>query len=388
MTHSDLTRLFREHFHSEPDLYSVAPGRVNLIGEHTDYNGGFVFPAAIDRQIYVAATITDGPTELFSEQAGEGKRFDAGSIEIGGSDGWTAYAAGMAWVLREHTGAAVPNIRAVVASTLPMGSGVSSSAAIEMAFGVLWNQVAQLGLDNKTLALLAQRCENLFVGVNCGIMDQMASAMGRDGSAMFLDTRTLAIEYARIPDDLAILVCDTGKPRALTDSAYNERRSQCEVAAGTIGVRELRDANHDDLESHRAEMSEVVYRRARHVVTENDRCLEFREALNAGDRTEIGRLMAASHESLRDDYEVSCLELDAMAESSWAAPGCVGARMTGAGFGGVCIALVDSSRVEAFSERAGTAYFERTGLTGDFIPCRAVQGAHIFGVQDASKNAG
>jgi galactokinase len=261
-----------------------------------------------------------------------------------------------------------------------MGSGVSSSAAIELAFGVLWNVMAQLGLDNKTLAVLAQKCENQFVGVNCGIMDQMASAMGRDGAAMFLDTRSLAIMYAQIPEDLSIVICDTKKPRALTDSAYNERRRQCEEAAHSLGVPQLRDAAIGDLENHKANLSEIVYRRARHVVTENDRCLMFRAALGASDRGQVSALMRASHESLRDDYEVSCPELDAMAQSCWTAPGCVGARMTGAGFGGVCVALVESSSLGSFTGAVEDGYSARTGLSGQLIPCRAVRGAHIIGV--------
>lgn len=378
MTHEALANLFRSKHHSEPEILAIAPGRVNLIGEHTDYNDGFVFPAAIDKEVLVAASRADNQTILFSEQTGDGASFDAGSVSPGEVSGWAAYAAGMAWVLREHTGTPMPNLQAVVNSTVPMGSGVSSSAAIEMAFGVTWNQVAQLGIDNKTMAKLAQRCENEFVGVNCGIMDQMASAMGKSGNAMFLDTRSLDIQYAPIPDDLLIVICDTKKPRALTDSAYNERRSQCEEAAKIMGVSSLRDANLAELEANVGKMPEVVWKRARHVITEDDRSLKFRAALQSGDKSEIGALMMASHISLRDDYEVSCAELDAMAESCWDQAECVGARMTGAGFGGACVALVKSGGIDAFIKNANLAYQHRTGIVGSLMVCQAVDGARCL----------
>lgn len=378
MNPQDLANLFRTRTQLDPELFAIAPGRVNLIGEHTDYNDGFVFPAAIDKEVMVAGRKSDGMTRVFSEQTGEGDSFDAATVVPGQVGGWAAYAAGMAWVLREHTGQPMPNLEAVVSSTVPMGSGVSSSAAIEMSFGVAWNRAANLGIDNKTLAKLAQRCENEFVGVNCGIMDQMASAMGRAGHAMFLDTRTLGIQYAPIPEDLLIVICDTRKPRALSDSAYNERRSQCEEAARTMGVKSLRDASLPDLMAHRNEMSEVVWKRAHHVVTEDERSTAFRDALQVGDRTAVGALMRASHLSLRDDYEVSCPELDAMAESCWSQPECVGARMTGAGFGGACVALVDRTGLNSFQKDAEQSYRERIGTDGSFLVCQAVDGARCW----------
>lgn len=378
MTHEALADLFRSKHHTDPEILAIAPGRVNLIGEHTDYNDGFVFPAAIDKEVLVAASQVGTQTTLFSEQTGDGASFDARSVSPGEVSGWAAYAAGMAWVLREHTGQPMPNLQAAVSSTVPMGSGVSSSAAIEMAFGVTWNQAADLGIDNKTMAKLAQRCENEFVGVNCGIMDQMASAMGMSGHAMFLDTRSLDIQYAPIPNDLLIVICDTKKPRALTDSAYNERRSQCEEAAKALGISSLRDAMLPDLEANAGKISGLVWKRARHVITEDDRSLKFRVALQSGDKSEIGALMKASHISLRDDYEVSCAELDAMAESCWDQNECVGARMTGAGFGGACVALVESQGINAFIENVNLAYQQRTGIVGSLMVCQAVDGARCL----------
>jgi galactokinase len=378
MTADHIHSLFRSHFGGEPDVIATAPGRVNLIGEHTDYNEGFVFPAAIDRGLLVAAEAVDGPTDLFSAQMGAGQPFEANSVILAEVKGWAGYAAGMAWAMRLPE-IPLPNIRAVVDSSIPIGSGVSSSAAIEVAFGTVWNELAGLQMPPDELARRAQKCENEYVGVACGIMDQMASAMGREGHAMFLDTRTLKIDYAPIPDGLVVVLCDTGKPRALTESAYNERRGQCEQASRALDVPMLRDADLEGLERARGGMSETVYRRARHVVTENARCLGFRDALERGDLETLDRLMRESHVSLRDDYEVSSPELDAMAEAAWEAPGCVGARMTGAGFGGACVALVREEAVDAFGESLRAGYLDRTGLAGEAIACRVVDGSKVLG---------
>jgi len=358
-------------------VIAFAPGRINLIGEHTDYNGGFVMPAAIDRGIWVTASVTDGPTSLWSSITGDGVTFDARTVEPGSVDGWASYAAGMAWVLRDPIGNC-PNIVGTVHSNLPMGSGVSSSAAMEMVFGQIWAALADKKLDPKQLAILGQKCENKFVGVNCGVMDQMASSCGREGNAVFIDTRTLEIQLAPIPKDLSIVLCDTKKPRALTDSAYNERRSQCEAASSVLGVKELRDANMEMLLDAKPNLDPIVFRRARHVITENSRTLEFQIALANNDREAMQALLRGSHTSLRDDYEVSCFELDAMAEAALTSPGCVGARMTGAGFGGACVALVETQWVLEFGESASAAYKAKTDIDPEIIACKPVKGAHIL----------
>jgi galactokinase len=376
MDRFDLLDTFRRQFSGEPEMITIAPGRINLIGEHTDYNEGFVFPAAIDRSLYVAARRTEGPSRLHSVQMGAASEFAAKSVEPGQIADWAQYAAGMAWVLRDRGD--IPNVEAVVHSEVPIGSGVSSSAALELAFGVLYNEFAQLGIGSKELAILGQRDENQFVGVNSGIMDQMACAMGREGMAMFLDTRTLEIEYAPVPSELVIVLLDTKTPRALTASAYNERRSQCEAAARALGVSALRDATEEDLEKITGKIDEVVYRRARHVITENARCVAFYQALHANEIKLMGELMNSSHVSLRDDYEVSSLELNLMAEAAWNAPGCVGARMTGAGFGGACVALVVQHEFAAFADSVNLAYKTASGISGDVVSCRPVEGARVL----------
>jgi galactokinase len=378
MGQAEVREAFQDRFGCEAEVYAVAPGRINLIGEHTDYNNGFVFPAAIDRQVWIAARVTEGPSQVVSLELGDGQPFHVGDLTAGSVEGWAAYAAGIAWALAQEGFSGLPNIEAVVKGEVPIGSGISSSAAIELAFGVAWNQLADLDLSFEELAKVGQTCENRYVGVSSGIMDQMASALGKEDHAMFLDTLTLQIRYAPLPHEIRIVVCDTQKPRALADSAYNQRRLECETAAKQMGVGSLREVRSDELESWANRLDDVIFRRARHVVTENERCLQFLQALEAGDLERLGLLMRASHESLRDDYEVTGPELDAMAESAWEAPGCIGARMTGAGFGGACVALAKSGSVDAFIEHVAGSYTRRSGREGEFIVCRAVNGAHVL----------
>ncbi|MCX7801319.1 MAG: galactokinase [Fimbriimonadales bacterium] len=372
-------KAFSERFGGEPEVVTAAPGRVNLIGEHTDYNGGYVFPAAIDRYIVVAGRRSDAPSRLVSLEPGLGEApaFAAADLHRREVQGWAAYAAGVAWVLQQEGFEGVPDVEAVVASNVPMGSGVSSSAALEMAFGKLYDALGRFQLSNKELALYGQRCENRFVGVNCGVMDQMASAMGVAGSAIFLDTLTLDLEPCPLPHGLDIVLCDTRKSRKLAGSEYNERRAQCEAAAQALGVGLLREANLEMLESAKGTLDPLVYRRAYHVITENARCLEFRSALKAGDTELCGWLLRDSHLTLRDDYEVSCRELNVMAEAANAAPGCIGARMTGAGFGGACVALVQAEALGDFVNKASAEYVKRAGREGAFLVCRAVDGARV-----------
>ncbi|MEZ0325331.1 MAG: galactokinase [Fimbriimonas sp.] len=371
---TDIGELFRRRFGQDPEVIGIAPGRVNLIGEHTDYNDGFVFPAAIDKGLRIAAAKTDRHSQVSSAQLGDGETFDVTQVKPGQLQSWAKYPAGMGWAL----GHKVPNLLAVVDSDIPIGSGVSSSAAMEMAFGVVWNHLANLNIDPKPMAKLGQVCENQFVGVNSGIMDQMASALGKENMAMFLDTRTLEIDYAPIPEDLSIVLLDTKKPRALEASAYNERRSQCEEASRILGVDKLRDATMAQLVKCSGSMPTLVFRRARHVISENERCVRFKKALEQRDYTLIGTLMRASHESLRDDYEVTGKELDDMAEGAWESKGCVGARMTGAGFGGACVALVKTNAIDNFIDQTLKHYKQATGKSGEAMVCGAADGARIL----------
>lgn len=348
------------------------PGRVNLIGEHTDYSDGFVFPAAIDRYVKVAAERSNDLTRLVSEDKGEGIPFDVAHLNREALSGsWTKYPAGVAWALGAKT-----NLSAAVASTLVAESGVSSSAALEMAFAVIWNEVDQLGFSNKELALLCQKAENEFVGMPCGVMDQMASAMGQRDQAMFLDTRSLDISYAPIPKGIDLVICGTGKARQLAGSEYRERREAVESAARKLGVCALRDATLEMVEQ--GDLTDVERRRARHVVTENQRCLDFAAALKENRLDDLGRLMAESHESLRTDFEVSCPELDHMAEAARTAPGCLGARMTGAGFGGACVALVVHDQEIPFSKSTWKEFHAAfPNLNSEITFCRASAGARL-----------
>jgi galactokinase len=369
---------FRERFGTDAQVTGAAPGRVNLIGEHTDYNNGFVFPAAIDKDVWIAARPTDGPSRVFSEELGAGQEFDVNTVQPGEVEGWAFYSAGIGWALRRRAGKDLPNIEAYIHGEVPIASGISSSAAVELSFCVVWNELGGLGLPNKELAKESKNCENGFIGLKSGIMDQMASAMGKAGHALFLDTLTLDIEYAPIPDELTIVLCDTGTPRALAGSKYNERKEECEKACEFLGVESLRDATIEMLESKKADMPDVIYRRAKHVITENARCFGFKDALQSRNMVRVGLLMKASHESLRHDYEVSSPELDMMAEAAWHAPGCMGARMTGAGFGGACVALVENERCGQFVEYLKNAYHPASQARGNFIVCQAADGARII----------
>jgi galactokinase len=342
-------RAYTEGFGEDPELVASAPGRINLIGEHTDYNGGFVLPCAVGR--HVAVAVGRGGGELYSTNFDETRRMGREK-----DSSWADYPRGVACAFGEK-GRRVGDFRAAFAGDVPLGSGLSSSAAIEAATALALDALFGLEMDRKELAVLCQRAENEFVGVRSGIMDQYASLLCEEGAALLVDCRSLEAES--VPLDLkgaglALLVCDTRVERGLADTGYNDRRAACERAAGTLGVEQLRDAQQEDL----GRLSGEELKRARHVVTENARVLEATDALRVGNFEELGRLMFASHASMRDDFEISTRELDAFVELAEAA-GALGARLTGAGFGGSAIALVRAGEAGTLGRDAGRVFAER-----------------------------
>lgn len=370
---------FRQHFRDDfrAEFVASAPGRVNLIGEHTDYNGGFVFPIAIDRYVHaIGRARQDRRVRVVASDLEEDDEFSLDAIVHDPARRWPNYVRGVASELAQ-AGFTLCGVDLAIGGNVPVGAGVSSSAAIELATAEAFLAAAGSSMERPALALLCQRAENRFVGVSCGIMDQFISALGQRSKAMLLDCETLEYEMTPLPDSAVFVVCDTRKERSLGESAYNERRAQCEAGAAHLGLKKLRRATMEQLQAARSTMDEVIWRRCRHVVTEIARTLQARDALKAGDLNAVGVLMNESHNSLRDDYEVSCPELDAMVEAARLAPGCLGARLTGAGFGGCAVALVCAADVEAFIEQTTADYRDRTGLQPCLYPVRASDGLTV-----------
>jgi galactokinase len=368
---------FEQRFGHRPAFLSRAPGRVNLIGEHTDYNDGFVLPMAINREVaVVGAPRDDRRIRLYALNFDDEACFALDQLQRGEPADWSDYLRGVAWVLRE-AGFDLVGFDGVLYGDVPIGSGLSSSAAIEMAVFMAFAacQPALAGLDRVRAAKLAQRAENAFVGVNCGIMDQFVSALGQAGHALFIDCRSLDYAPVPMPDGMAVLVVDTAAPRSLAASAYNERRAQCEAVARLLGVPALRDLSPEIFAQRRAALPALVAQRAEHVIYENRRVLDAVAALRAGDVATFGRLMNESHDSLRDLYEVSSAELDAVVEIARGVSGVYGARMTGAGFGGCAIALAEQTAVDALRDAVMREYPARTGRQPSIYVCTANDGA-------------
>ncbi len=364
--------LFENTWGGPPSGVWSAPGRVNLIGEHTDYNDGLVLPFAIDARTRIAAALTDdGLVSVVSERSpGEVTTTPVADLAPGGAgaDGWAAYPAGAVWVLRD-AGHDVPGVRLAVSSTVPVGAGLSSSAALECATLLALSDLLGLGLDRAAIARLAQRDENDFVGVPCGLMDQMASAACTAGNVLFFDIgadRTEQVPFDPAAEDLRVLVIDTKVSHALVDGEYAQRRASCEAAAAALGVPNLSAVAVGDLDDALATLSDdLLRRRARHVITENARVADVVALLRDGRVADIGPLMTASHASLRDDYEVSDPALDLAVDVALAS-GALGARMTGGGFGGSAIALVPADLVDRVGD-AVTAAFAEGGRTAPVL---------------------
>ncbi|MDR7521848.1 MAG: galactokinase [Armatimonadota bacterium] len=341
---------FRQVFNTDPETDAAAPGRVNLLGEHTDYNDGYVLPTVLPYQTRVLAARAAEMVEAYAEGFGEVLRRAAGE---GRQGNWLDYVAGCLWVLAQE-GLGVAGARLYLDRGVPVGAGLASSAALEVGVLRALRALYSLPLDDLRLALIAHRAEVEYVGVRCGVMDQIAASLGRLGQALFLDTRTLRWEAIPIPHGCRFVVVDSGIPRRLAEAGYNRRRAECEEAAARLGVRALRDVAPGALDRV-ASLPDPLNRRARHVVTENARVLEGVEALRRGDAEAFGRLMLASHRSLRDDYEVSTQELDRLVQLA-VEHGALGARLTGAGFGGCIVALVPADRYAGFGEGVRAGY--------------------------------
>lgn len=373
----EVTRAFAARFDGAPALVARAPGRVNLIGDHTDYNGGFVLPMAIDRATWIAARPrADGRVLVHALDLGETREFTLGGETRG--KGWIEYVRGVAWALGEAGQAPRTGWEGVIGGNVPMGAGLSSSASLELATARVFATLDGLAWDATAMARMAQRAENAWVGVNCGIMDQLISAAGVARHALLIDCRSLATRAVPLPEGAAVVVLDTATRRGLVDSAYNVRRAQCEAAAAFFGVASLRDVSRALLEAEGDALDAETRRRARHAISESERTVAAAEALAAGDVTRVGALMDESHASLRDDFEVSRGELDAMVTLARAHPACHGARMTGAGFGGCAVALVRREGVADFVDDVSRAYAARTGLEPKLYACEAAVGASSF----------
>jgi galactokinase len=374
-----LRALFAELYGAVPTVYR-APGRVNLIGEHTDYNDGLVMPAALDLYTYVAVSPrVDRRLSVYSESLREMCELDLDRIHPGRSGHWSDYVRGVAGVF-ESSGYKLRGADLVIMSEVPLGSGLSSSAALEVstAWALLAN--SDIEIDRTAVAQMCQKAEHVYAEMRCGIMDQFISCHGRVGYALMLDCRSLEFELLPIPGAVRLMVCNTMVKHEHASSGYNTRRRECEegfraLAQVLPGIRALRDVTLSDLKQHHDRLSPVIYKRVRHVVTENDRVRKAARALEAGDVSAFGRFMADSHRSLRDDYEVSTAELDLMVELASGQEGVYGARMTGGGFGGCTINLVDAAHAEELRRRLEHDYETKTGLKPTILICEASEGA-------------
>ena len=377
-----LEQKFKEIYGSDPEVVVRAPGRVNLIGEHTDYNQGFVLPAAINRYVeYAGRKRADRRVRVHSTDFHSSVVFDLDHIQPDLAETWSNYFRGVSKFL-ESAGHRLPGADLAFGGDVPREAGLSSSAAVEMGAAALWSGLAGFRPQPVEIVKLTQRAENEFVGVPSGIMDQFVSALGRANHALFLDCRDLTFRHVPLRAGVNIVVCNSGVKRELAHSEYQIRVRQCREAVTRlrntgIAIQSLRDVEPEDLENARQSLTEVLLKRARHVVTENQRVLRAVKALEAGDLEQFGTLMNLSHDSLRDDYEVSCRELDTLVELAWKQPGVFGARMTGGGFGGCTVNLVHEARCDAFEVAIREGYRAALNLEAEVYTFKAADGALV-----------
>jgi galactokinase len=382
MNGSDLARRFQQLFGTEPQIFR-APGRVNLIGEHTDYNDGFVMPAALGffTQVAIAAR-NDGKISIRSSDFAGDYEFDSDHLPAQRLGTWGDYVLGIAVTLQQ-AGHRIRGANLMVEGGVPIGSGLSSSAAVEVATALALLSLNHEQVPLRDVARFCQKSENEFVGARVGIMDQFVSCMGKAGHAFFLDCRSLEFNHVRLPAEIRLVICNTMVKHALASGSYNTRREECEEGVKALAkwdpqVRSLRDVSPALLDTHAKDMREVVGRRCQHVVRENQRVLDAADALRAGDLEKVGRLMRESHRSLRDLYEVSCLELDIMVEAAEGLPGYCGGRMTGGGFGGCTVNLVRANEAGEFARQIALRYQQKTGIVPSVYVCSAEDGAQAL----------
>lgn len=379
---SKLQQTFRELFGTDARLFR-APGRVNLIGEHTDYNDGFVLPAALEFSTWVAAAPrTDRKMVLHSENFSERVEFDLDNAPATAQQHWSDYAVGVA-VMLEQSGRRLGGANMLIRGEVPIGAGLSSSAAIEVAVGYALLTIAGQEPDQIAervqLAQICQRAENEFVGLRCGIMDQFVSCCGRAGQAVWLDCRSLESRLLPLPQEARLVICNTMVKHSLASGEYNQRRAECEAGVQHLrqflsAIQALRDVSLSELEQYGRDLPALIYRRCHHVISENDRVQKSIAALEQGDFTAFGQLMNKSHHSLRDDYAVSCEELDLMVRLASEVEGVYGARMTGGGFGGCTINLVNAANIAEFERVVAQGYQQATAITPEIYVCSAADG--------------
>ena len=370
---------FQRCYRTRPAIFR-APGRVNLIGEHTDYNDGFVMPAAIGFYTWIAAS--PRPDRTLHVRSGEfNETIDLSLDSLGGPPRkhWSDFVRGVAAVLQSR-GVQLAGANLIIQGQVPIGAGLSSSASLEIATGLALLATSQTEVPPLDLVRIAQRAEHQYVGTLCGIMDQFIAVFATSGHALMLDCRSLESQSLLVPDDAKLVICNSMVKHELASGEYNRRRAECETGVKVFqrsmpSVQALRDVGLADLERHKAELTDVVYRRCRHVISENQRVLDAAESLRARDLDRFGQLMYESHRSLQKDYEVSSTELDLLVDIADSCEGVYGSRMTGGGFGGCTITLVRAHSVEAFREKITQTYKEKTGITADLYVCSAAQGA-------------